>query len=184
MICLLCWQLHGWQPLKKKIKRLNFWKALFSKLLNFVSNGLFKLWEILILYDLLIKWLYIILVRRCTAQKMKFSSKDFFGKCDQICTILRIWSYLLKKSLMENFIFCAVMSNIYDEEFLQKQSMGSMKTFFTSSKSSQKLEPHSPNSVSFKVLPPLSYMRMSKIEVLKFFFKIKRLFSYIFCWYT
>ena len=39
---------------------------------------------------------------------MKFSIKDFFSKCDQIRTILRIWSHLLKKSLMENFIYCAV----------------------------------------------------------------------------
>ena len=43
-----------------------------------------------------------------TAQEMKFSIKDFFGKCDQICSFLRIWSHLLKKSLMENFIFSAV----------------------------------------------------------------------------
>ena len=42
------------------------------------------------------------------AQKMKFSIKDFFNKCDQIRSFLRIWSHLLKKSLMENFIFCAV----------------------------------------------------------------------------
>ena len=32
---------------------------------------------------------------------MKFSIKDFFSKCDQI----RSSSHLLKKSLMENFIF-------------------------------------------------------------------------------
>ena len=43
-----------------------------------------------------------------TAQKMKFSIKDFFSKCDQIRSFLGIWSHLLKKSLMENFIFCAV----------------------------------------------------------------------------
>ena len=43
-----------------------------------------------------------------TAQKMKFSIKDFFSKCDQICSFLRIWSSLLKKSLMVNFIFCAM----------------------------------------------------------------------------
>ena len=40
---------------------------------------------------------------------MKFSIKDFFSKCDQIRRKLRIWSQLLKKSLMENFIFCAVV---------------------------------------------------------------------------
>ena len=44
-----------------------------------------------------------------TAQKMKFSIKDFLSKCDQIRRFLRIWSHLLKKSLMENFIFCAVI---------------------------------------------------------------------------
>ena len=43
-----------------------------------------------------------------TAQKMKFSIKNFSSKCDQIRMKLRIWSHLLKKSLMENFIFCAV----------------------------------------------------------------------------
>ena len=46
------------------------------------------------------------IVLAVTAQKMKFSIKDFFSKCDQICSFLRIWSYLLKKLLMENFIFC------------------------------------------------------------------------------
>ena len=44
-----------------------------------------------------------------TAQKMKFYIKDFLSKCDQIRSFLRIWSHLLKKSLMENFIFCAVI---------------------------------------------------------------------------
>ena len=40
-----------------------------------------------------------------TTQKMKFSIKDFFSKCDQIRRKLGSWSYLLKKSLMENFFF-------------------------------------------------------------------------------
>ena len=39
---------------------------------------------------------------------MKFSIKDFFNKCDQIRRKLRIWSHLLKKSLIENFIFLVV----------------------------------------------------------------------------
>ena len=47
-----------------------------------------------------------------TAQKMKFSIKDIFSKCDQILRNLRIWSHLLKKSLMENFFLCsALMEN-------------------------------------------------------------------------
>ena len=36
---------------------------------------------------------------------MKFSIKDFFRKCDQIRSFL-------KKALMENFIFCAVLEVI------------------------------------------------------------------------
>ena len=42
-----------------------------------------------------------------TAQKMKFSITDFFSRCDQIRSILRIWSHLLKKPVIENFIFCS-----------------------------------------------------------------------------
>ena len=44
----------------------------------------------------------------CTVQKMKFSIRNFFFKCDQIRSFLMIWSHSLKKSLMENFIFCAL----------------------------------------------------------------------------
>ena len=56
------------------------------------------------------KWKYSTQAR--TAQKMKFSIKDFFSKCDQIRILLRIWSHLLKKALMENFNFCAVSMKI------------------------------------------------------------------------
>ena len=41
---------------------------------------------------------------------MKFSIKDFFSKCDHILRKLRICSLLLRQSLTENFIFCAVYS--------------------------------------------------------------------------
>ena len=51
-----------------------------------------------------------------TAQKMKFSINDFFGKCDQIRSFRRIWSHLLKKSLMENFIFCAVLDKSISDD--------------------------------------------------------------------
>ena len=43
----------------------------------------------------------------CT--KTKCSNKDFFSKCDQICSFQRIWSHLLKKSLFEKLIFCAAL---------------------------------------------------------------------------
>ena len=62
---------------------------------NCIANTVFKYWN------------------RITARKMKFSIKDFFSKCDQICSFLRIWSHLLKKSSMENFIFCAVRPPVY-----------------------------------------------------------------------
>ena len=49
-----------------------------------------------------------------TAQRMKFSIKDFFSKCDQIRSFLRMSPHLLKKTLMENFIFCVVSGTFKD----------------------------------------------------------------------
>ena len=43
--------------------------------------------------------------------KMKFSIKEFF---------MRIWSYLLNKSSMENFILCAVSILCYESAGLEK----------------------------------------------------------------
>ena len=54
-------------------------------------------------YDRKMSFIYI-----NTAQKMKFSIKGSFSKCDQIHNKLRIRSHVLKKSFMENFMFCAV----------------------------------------------------------------------------
>ena len=50
---------------------------------------------------------------------MTFSIKDFFSKCNQILSFLRIWSRLLKKSLIENFIFCVVSANMKKEQLLK-----------------------------------------------------------------
>ena len=41
-------------------------------------------------------------------KKLSFPLTDFLNKCDQKRWKLRIWSHLLKKYVMENFIFCAV----------------------------------------------------------------------------
>ena len=38
-------------------------------------------------------------------QKIKFSIRDIFCKCNQIHRVLRIWSHLLKKSLIQKFVF-------------------------------------------------------------------------------
>ena len=40
---------------------------------------------------------------------MKFSIKDFSSKYEQICRKLPIWPHLLKKPLLKNVIFCAVL---------------------------------------------------------------------------
>ena len=55
----------------------------------------------------------IVILKDYTGQKMKFSIKDFFSKRDQIRSFLRIWSHLLKKSLMESIIFCAVCQPLF-----------------------------------------------------------------------
>ena len=44
-----------------------------------------------------------------TAHKIKFSIEDFFSKCDQIRRKLQIWSHFLKKLLIENFTFYAII---------------------------------------------------------------------------
>ena len=47
-----------------------------------------------------------------TEQKIDFSNKDFFSKCNQILSFLQIWSHLLKKFLMEVsvFVLCKFLS--------------------------------------------------------------------------
>ena len=74
-----------------------------------------------------------------TAQKMKFLIKDFFSKCGQIHRKLRIWSHLLKKFLMENFIFCGSIrtmkifleENKYRPFYKQAVTNYSHHTFFS-----------------------------------------------------
>ena len=78
-----------------------------------------------------------------TAQKRKFSIEDFFSKRDQIRSFLQIWSHLLKKTLSENFIFCAVSHphvprvSPFSRSLLTRtfQKLDITKTAFTCSKS-------------------------------------------------
>ena len=50
---------------------------------------------------------------------MKFSIKNFFSKCDHICSFRHIWSNLLKKFLMEQLIFFAVKAeNLITQLFI------------------------------------------------------------------
>ena len=79
----------------------------------------------------------------CTAQKMNLSIKDFVSKCNQIRTFVWIWSHLLKKSLMKNFIFCTVMISFC--LLLPSSSSGNnkiveIKTRWQTTKTAQKLK--------------------------------------------
>ena len=58
-----------------------------------------------------------------TAQTTKFSIKDFFSKCGQIRSFLRITLRSLKKYFMENIIFSAVIatSESYIFRYVQKR---------------------------------------------------------------
>ena len=57
-----------------------------------------------------------------TAEKVKFSIKDFLSKCDQIRSFQQICSHLLKKSLIENFIFLAMSSKLKIQRFSHYQT--------------------------------------------------------------
>ena len=92
--------------------------ARLRKIRKIFGNEYRYIWVKSVLFQKVLKYYYFILQHPSlviTAQKMKFSIKDFFSKCDQIRSLLRIWSNLLKKSLMENFIFCAVDSRTFRE---------------------------------------------------------------------
>ena len=65
------------------------------------------------------------------SQKIKFSINDFFSKCHQIRGFLRIWSHLLKKSLMENFILRAVLVIQRILSFLNLAEFSPMSHFYT-----------------------------------------------------
>ena len=57
-----------------------------------------------------------------TAQKMKFTIEDFFSKCDRICSKLRIWLHLLKKSLHLMYIqFTSCVYWVFQSKNKKKQ---------------------------------------------------------------
>ena len=59
-----------------------------------------------------------------TGQKIKFSVKDFFIKCDQIHKKPLIWSHLLKKSLIDNFIFLCIVLEEIELKTMHKDEQG------------------------------------------------------------
>ena len=72
-----------------------------------------------------------ILKKHTLQQKKKFSMKDFFSKCDQIRSFLRSCSHFLKKSLTENFSFCAMTTIHFCSMFYIKSYMNLTEKQFT-----------------------------------------------------
>ena len=67
--------------------------------------------KIFSLYEIKNRWHWSVLT--FISQKMKFFMKNLFSKCDQIGWKLLIWPHLLKKYLMENFIFCTMLQLVF-----------------------------------------------------------------------
>ena len=90
---------------------------MFNKVLRFGNSRWW--WWFVLLCGWIIKVRKSFYPRSFTAQKMKFSVKDFFSTFNQIRRKLRIWLHLLKKSLTDNFIFmqclleALISSNLY-----------------------------------------------------------------------
>ena len=57
-----------------------------------------------------------------TAQKMRFFIKALSSKFDQVHWKLRMWSHLLEKSVMENFIFFCSDADIKKSFYLIDRS--------------------------------------------------------------
>ena len=93
--------------------RLNFEIESFLKCTSVESYLLLarKMWEKFLIDANCLESNFLVWIKgsRCslidTAQKRKFSIEDFFSRRSQFRSSLWIWSHLLEKSLMENFIF-------------------------------------------------------------------------------
>ena len=59
-----------------------------------------------------IKILYIVYYLTHNARGVTLSPMNFFGKCEQICNLLRIWSYLLKETRggISHLALCQILS--------------------------------------------------------------------------
>ena len=93
----------GWGLTHQNLVKVNCFNDIVK---DFGSNlKVLKSWQLLFKQHLAVATFELIWISEnsgCfTAQKMKFCIKAFFSKCDQI-------RRFLKKSLKENFIFCAV----------------------------------------------------------------------------
>ena len=85
-------------------------------------------------FNLAATMLFPYFIKKQNRIKMKFSIKDFSSKCDQIHKELRNWLRLLKKSSIENFLFCAVPINehllpLIHTKKLDSKQLASIKNF-------------------------------------------------------
>ena len=86
----------------------------FSLLIIFVPNwheqvyGLSISWKLQTISFPVVRFFGALPMAYVTAKKMKFSINDFFSKCTQIRSFLRVRSHLLEKSSIQNFNFCEV----------------------------------------------------------------------------
>ena len=84
----------------------------------------------------------------CT--KIKFSVKNFFSKCEQIRIFLQISSHLLKKSMKENFSFCAVTMMASEINSITQNEVTLHLTGHNLNKSPIKILQNSVNLFTFK----------------------------------
>ena len=104
----------------RKSREFSFYKIFYSRV-KLVKTPL----KAVVLFSLktMLK-IYLNRSSHCT----RIYTKDFFSKCDQIRSFLWIWSHLLKKSLMKNFIFCAVWRPIHYENVNAQNFSSIMET--------------------------------------------------------
>ena len=101
-------------------------------------------------------WPYLIFC--ITAQKMKFSIKNFFSKCDQIRRKLQIWSHLLKKSLMENFFFCGVHLFQFQEDLHQERTINDSFTGWLGRLGTLEAPQRDPGVKPLKIFPEMHFL--------------------------
>ena len=97
------------------VKVFRFWPILcwYSNLFQYFPVFYNLCWNIERNWNVCTKWVIshhlFRLLLYALHKKMKFSIKEFFSICEQTRKKLQIWPHLLKKLLMENFIFwCSV----------------------------------------------------------------------------
>ena len=83
---------------------------------------------------------------------------DFFGKCDQIRRKLRIWLYLLKKSLIKKLHFLCSLFITISSSFLYKKMIQAYTRYILASMV------HLEDDLCFKIIESLLAQRNESIR--------------------